>query len=216
MTRQAAESQTVRMGHPFLTFESVSSTNDVAKDEALRGAPEGLTVMAHHQERGRGRQGRLWYSPAGEGMYLSVLLRPAIPAYESNWLGIVGSLATARALEQAGLNNVTIKWPNDVLVRGLKIAGILVEPRVQADVVQFAVVGIGINVAQKPGEWTRALKSRATSCLIEGLSVSCQAMAQLTLRQLEKYYRAFKRGARQSLFREWGRRTGQAEMPILG
>jgi BirA family biotin operon repressor/biotin-[acetyl-CoA-carboxylase] ligase len=201
------------LGSPLKKCSSVSSTNDLVKAEAEQGAAEGLAVLADRQEKGRGRQGRTWLSPTGEGVYLSVLLRPGVPAGEANWLGVVGALAVASALEQAGLQAVTLKWPNDVLARGRKIAGILVEPRLHGPSVEFAVLGIGINVAQEA--WPDELNMPATSCRMEGVTISRDALAQVVLEQLDRLYSDFKGGRLESLLLEWTRRTGTSTMPVL-
>lgn len=195
--------------------ETVSSTNDVVKVEAEQGAPEGLAVLARRQEQGRGRQGRAWLSHEGQGVYLSVLLRPAIPALEANWLGMIGALAVADAVEQAGVKGVTIKWPNDVLARGRKIAGVLVEPRLRGEAVEFAVLGIGINVAQDESSWPAALRGAVTSCRLEGAAIEPRSLAALTLESLDRRYADFVSGRRQPLLREWTRRTGEAALPAL-
>lgn len=192
-----------------------TSTNDVVKEQALSGAPEGLAVLAERQEHGRGRQGRSWQSPKGSGLYLSVLLRPDIPAYEANWLGIVGALGVLSALESAGVGDLTLKWPNDVLARGLKIAGILVEPRIGDGRVEFAVLGIGVNIVWSVDDLARAGLARATSCRIEGLEITTAGLSEAILDQLDDLYRQFQRGVRQPLLLDWSRRTGRADLPVL-
>ncbi|HOW97496.1 MAG TPA: biotin--[acetyl-CoA-carboxylase] ligase [Kiritimatiellia bacterium] len=206
--------------HPPLVYtlreyDSVASTNDIAKTEAVQGAPEGLAILARRQERGRGRQGRVWLSPEGQGVYLSVLLRPAIPAYEANWLGVIGALAVAGALEQAGVGDLTLKWPNDVLARGRKIAGILVEPRIEAETVEFAVLGMGINVMQDRTEWREDLRDKVTSCRLEGVETEPRRLAGLVLESLGRVYAGFRAGRRQPLLREWSLRTGTSTLPVL-
>ena len=204
-----------RLGVPLKKYRSVSSTNDFLKAKAERGAAEGFAVLARRQKKGRGRQGRTWLSPAGEGVYLSVLLRPGIPAFEANWLGVVGALAVAGALDRAGVGDVTLKWPNDVLARGRKIAGILVEPRIHDQSVEFAVLGIGINMAQDSSAWPDELKDTATSCRLEGVTTSNDAMTSLVLDELNRIYFDFREGRRQPLLLEWSRRTGTSAMPVL-
>ncbi|MBP7829936.1 MAG: biotin--[acetyl-CoA-carboxylase] ligase [Kiritimatiellae bacterium] len=199
----------------FKEFDSVTSTNDVAKWEAEQGAPEGLAILARRQEKGRGRQGRTWLSAEGQGVYLSVLLRPAIPAYEANWLGVIGALAVAEALERAGVGSLTLKWPNDVLARGRKIAGILVEPRIEAESVEFAVIGLGINVTQDRADWPEDLRNKATSCRLEGVDTEPRRLAGLVLESLGRVYAGFRAGRRQPLLRDWSLRTGTSVMPVL-
>ena len=146
---------------PFrlLIRESVGSTNDEARALAQAGAAEGLIVLAEQQTAGRGRRGAAWFSPQGESLAFSVLLRPTEP--KSLWprLALAAGLAVAEAVESFGLK-AGIKWPNDVWIRQLKVAGILVEAGTD-----FAIVGIGINV--KTAEFPQEVAEIATSLKIE-------------------------------------------------
>jgi BirA family biotin operon repressor/biotin-[acetyl-CoA-carboxylase] ligase len=127
---------------PFrlLVKETVDSTNDEIRIRAEAGTPEGLIVLAHRQTQGRGRRGAAWFSPPGESLAFSVLIRPSEPKALWPRLALVAGLSVAEALEEH-VPLVGIKWPNDVWVRGKKIAGILVEAGKD-----FAVIGIGLNV----------------------------------------------------------------------
>lgn len=203
------------VGHPTVAFDSVTSTNDIAKDLALHGAPDGLAVVARSQTQGRGRRGRAWISLPDQAVYLSVLLRPPWKAQEATWLGVLGGIAAAEAVAEAGVPELLIKWPNDVLVRGRKIGGVLVEPRVGDDDLAFAVLGIGINVAQRPDEWPEELRAIATSCAGEGVRVERDRMIRLTLQRLDHWYRALLAGERQSLLDAWSRWSGSAQLPVL-
>jgi BirA family biotin operon repressor/biotin-[acetyl-CoA-carboxylase] ligase len=137
-------------GAPVVALESVDSTNEEVRRRAAAGAPEGLVVVADSQTAGRGRRGHTWHSPPGAGVYLSLLLRPKVPAAEAVALPLRAGLATCRALRALGLEPV-LKWPNDVLVGGRKVAGILVESVTGREgLVDVAVVGIGVNVAAHP------------------------------------------------------------------
>ena len=127
-------------------FDSVSSTNDVALQMA--DAPEGTVIVAGEQTAGKGRLGRKWSSPPGEGLYLSIILRPPLP-YNKLWqMAFVVSLAACEAIRRVSGLDARIKWPNDILVGGRKICGILIETRGHGDAETrgSAIVGIGINV----------------------------------------------------------------------
>src|SRR6266851_2317420 len=137
-----------RFGSTILRFDSVSSTNDVARELAASGKPEGLCVIAREQTAGRGRQGRSWSSPPGEGLYLSVIFRPEISAAESAVTTLAAAVAVAETLKLDFQMPVDIKWPNDVLASGRKVCGILVESAIENGRLQYAVIGIGVNVAQ--------------------------------------------------------------------
>jgi BirA family biotin operon repressor/biotin-[acetyl-CoA-carboxylase] ligase len=127
------------------------STNDDAKARARAGAPEGTLVVAARQRDGRGRFGRVWASPPG-GAYVSAILRPALPPSALGPLALVIALGVARGLERFGVPT-GLKWPNDVLAEGEKLAGILLEMAAEADTVEWLVVGCGVNVTDpaEPG-----------------------------------------------------------------
>lgn len=156
------------LGAPFHFAHSTVSTNDDAKAGARAGAPHGSLWAADAQTAGRGRQGRRWESPAGENLLFSVLLRvPCAPARVPPLSLVVGLAvrdAVARALGDD--DAVKVKWPNDVLVRGRKIAGILVESSVAGARIESLIVGIGINV--KTRAFPPELASIATSVALEG------------------------------------------------
>ena len=173
-----------RLGSTILRFDTVSSTNDVARDLAASGKPEGLCVIAREQTAGRGRQGRSWSSPPGEGLYLSLILRPEIRAAESAVITLAAAVALAETLKLDFQVSVDIKWPNDILASGRKICGILVESAIESGRLQYAVMGIGVNVAQRhfPGE----LGVTATSLSLEtGRTLSPEDLLKPLLERLE-------------------------------
>lgn len=207
--------KTKLLGHPLLSYAEVASTNDVLKELALQGAPEGTTVVAQAQSKGRGRRGRAWASVPGKGIYMSFLLRPGLPATDAGWLAILGGVAVIRALELVEVKNLALKWPNDVLAGGRKIAGILIEPRIGGGRIEFAVVGIGVNVQQRAEDWTDALKQTATSCHMEGVLVSCDHVIRAVLGELDAWYPFLKQHKTERLMEEWVKRGGKAEMPVV-
>lgn len=171
-------------GYPLRWLAQTESTNDVAREWAVAGAPAGAVVVAAHQARGRGRRERTWASPAGTGLYASFVLRPGWLAKKASNLAIVGGMAAYRALEKSGVKNLRVKWPNDILADGRKICGVLVEPRIGEGRIEFAVVGIGINVGQAAEDFPAELRERATSCGIEGVSISVDQMLSLLVESL--------------------------------
>jgi BirA family biotin operon repressor/biotin-[acetyl-CoA-carboxylase] ligase len=137
---------THRLGRPTLFFSSIGSTNDVCHEQAAAGAVEGVLVVADEQMAGRGRLDRRWWAPPGSSLLMSLLLRPPIPPTQAGQLTMCLGLAAAEAIEQmTGLRPV-LKWPNDLLLDGRKLGGMLTELRLTGERIEYAVLGIGINV----------------------------------------------------------------------
>jgi BirA family biotin operon repressor/biotin-[acetyl-CoA-carboxylase] ligase len=179
------------IGSDVLVFEQTTSTNDIVEQLARSGAREGLVVFAESQTRGRGRHGRSWASPRGKGLWFSVLLRPKLAPVAVSRLTVAASVAVARALRKCGRVDARIKWPNDVTVRGKKLAGILTEMRAEIDDVSLAILGIGIDVNCTPGDFPRAIGSTATSLQIEtGQLQDRLGLAVCALEELDYSYRA--------------------------
>ena len=140
--------RTRALGRPLRHLESVDSTNREAERWALDGAPEGAVVVAEHQGAGRGRLGRHWHDRAGESLLLSVVLRPPTPSASAPLLTFVAAVALAETCAHwVPSEQVAIKWPNDVLVGGRKVAGILLELRAEGQQVEHVVLGVGVNVS---------------------------------------------------------------------
>jgi len=176
-----------KLGSTVLRFDRVSSTNDVAKDFASSGAREGLCVIAKEQTAGRGRQGRTWSSPAGDGLYMSVVLRPAIKPSEAGMITVASAIAVAETLRLDYETDAEIKWPNDVLLRGRKICGILIESAVQDDRLDYIVLGIGVNTSQS--SFPEEVAKTATSLWLEKhRKVSPEDFAFALLPRLEHWY----------------------------
>jgi BirA family biotin operon repressor/biotin-[acetyl-CoA-carboxylase] ligase len=150
-------------GRNIHAFRTVQSTNDVAAAQAEHGAVEGTIVVADQQTKGRGRLGRTWYSPPGTGIYLSIVLRPIFPPEDAPGLSLMTALALAETLEKYCPGGVQIKWPNDVLLGGRKVAGILTELSAEKEKISHVIVGIGINVNHGVGHFPADIKNRATS-----------------------------------------------------
>ncbi len=211
---RALSAEAIRAGLPTRSIgrrvvyqTSVTSTMDVATAEARRGAPEGTIVVADHQTQGRGRFQRAWVSPPGASVYLSIVLRPAPERLLA--LGIVASLAVARAVERETGLRPSIKWPNDVEIGGRKLAGILVDSVMKDAGVEFAIVGIGLNVTLDPSRHPE-IAATATSLARElGRPADRLAVLRALLVELDALYDQTNAG--QSLVAEW-----RARLSTLG
>jgi BirA family biotin operon repressor/biotin-[acetyl-CoA-carboxylase] ligase len=183
---------TTRMGHTIHLLQTVDSTNDEAKTLAVRGALEGTMVIADAQRRGRGRMGRLWASPGGVGIYLSVILRPAIQPHDAPSLTLLGAVAVAQAIEEVAGLAAGVKWPNDLIVRGRKLGGILGEVAAETSHLHYVVLGIGINVNQTEASFEGELGHTATSLRIEtGRFVDRTVMIRSLCESLDRWYDCF-------------------------
>jgi len=144
-------------------LERVGSTNDEVRRRAERGAPEGTAVIASAQEAGRGRRGRTWHSPAALGVYLSVLVRPSQPAAAATRYTLAAGLASCLAARACGAGEAVVKWPNDVLWRGRKIAGTLAEMRTPPGETPELILGTGFNVGHAAPDFPEDLRGTAGS-----------------------------------------------------
>jgi BirA family transcriptional regulator, biotin operon repressor / biotin---[acetyl-CoA-carboxylase] ligase len=172
-------------------FTETDSTNTRAKALAASGAPEGTLVIAECQTGGRGRKGRTWFSPRGEGIYLSVILRPCISPVQAPSMTLIAGIAAAEMLaeEFPGLD-VHIKWPNDILAGRRKVAGILTEISADMDEVAFVVSGVGLNVNARV--FPSDIRDIATSIALEtGASADRAHLVRRFLESYERWYRVF-------------------------
>lgn len=155
---------------------------------AASGAAEGTAIVAREQTAGRGRQGRSWSSPPGEGLYLSLVLRPNIKPADSPVITLAAAVAVAETLTLDFSMRADIKWPNDVQARGRKICGILVESAIEGAQLQYAVMGIGVNISQS--EFPDELEQSATSLFLEaGRQIAPDDFMSPLLDRLEHWYR---------------------------
>jgi BirA family biotin operon repressor/biotin-[acetyl-CoA-carboxylase] ligase len=157
------ELRTKHIGKTIHAFRTVKSTNDLAASQADSGAPEGTIVVADQQTKGRGRLGRVWFSPPETGIYLSIILRPKFAPDQAPGLSLMTALALADSLDSLCPKTVQIKWPNDLLLGGKKVAGILTELSAERDKISHVVVGVGINVNHGVGHFPDELRTTATS-----------------------------------------------------
>ena len=183
----------ILLGNSSLTIDvrhTVTSTNDLLKQLAVDGTPEGYAIIAAHQTAGRGRFGRSFYSPDGSGLYISLLLRPKMRAEDSLFITTSAAVAVCRAIEtvSGGRLSPKIKWVNDIFVNSKKVCGILTEAAVsfESGMLDYAVLGLGINITTPEGDFPKEIKGVATSLFgdVEQDNIRNRLAAEV-LRELE-------------------------------
>lgn len=187
-------------------FESLGSTQDVAKERAAAGAPEGTVIVAGVQGRGRGRLGRHWFSPPG-GLWFSVVLRPQVAASRISGITLMAAVAVAKAIGGTTRLDAGIKWPNDILLGGRKVAGILTEASVLGYRVNFVTLGIGINANVDVDAFPHDLLMPATSLAAElDREVDLDELLTACIKALGEEYERFA-ASPPGLLEEWRRRS---------
>lgn len=172
--------------------ESVESTQKIAHHLAYENVSEGTVIIAEEQLSGRGRMDRKWHSPKYTGIWMSLILRPNIPLPKAPQLTLLAAVAIVQAIE--GLTDLSpeIKWPNDILIRGKKVTGILTELQAEADRINSIIIGIGMNVNQVEEDFPVELEKIATSLRIEqGKEISRAAMVREIFNNMEKLYNLY-------------------------
>ncbi|MBU1147591.1 MAG: biotin--[acetyl-CoA-carboxylase] ligase [Candidatus Omnitrophica bacterium] len=183
--------ETEIIGKKIYSYKEVSSTNDAAHELAASGEEEGAIVAAEYQTKGRGRLGRKWISPRGKGAYFSIILRPDILPREVSLITLISALSVAKAVRETAGLSAYIKWPNDILINGLKVCGILTELNGETDKVNFVIAGIGININTKK----ELLPDGSTSIAEERhCHVSRLEFVKAVLVNLDRYYKVFNKG----------------------
>ena len=195
------ELRTRLIGQNILYYPATSSTMDVAKQAIREGAAEGTIVIADHQTAGRGRLGREWLSPPDSSILLSIILYPKLEVLPR--LTMAACLAVAQSIEKVTGLESTIKWPNDVLIAGRKVSGILIESDVQGDTVNYAIVGIALNVNLDPSSIPEISETATSLKEVLGREVSRLQMLGSLLGEFEALYSAMRRG--EPIDREWRR-----------
>lgn len=177
------------VGRDIRVFEQTTSTNDVVEKFARDGVREGVVVFAESQTKGRGRMGRKWSSPTHKGLWFSVLLRPELRPQETTQLTVASATALRRAIESVVGLSAEIKWPNDLLIGGKKVAGILTEMSAEVDRVRHIIIGIGVDVNQDASDFPAELRGIATSLKVAaGEAISRAELATEMLRELDADY----------------------------
>ena len=192
------------IGRDIRVFQETTSTNDVVEKLARDGVKEGVAVFAESQTRGRGRMGRKWVSPPGKGLWFSVLLRPGLLPQETTRLTIASATALRRAIaEHTGLQ-AEIKWPNDLLLSGKKIAGILTELNAELDHVRYVILGVGVDVNLVTSDFPEAVRPLATSLKIaSGRAMNRPGLAVAILREFDRDYARVCSGQFVTVANEW-------------
>jgi len=189
-------------GHRLYYYPVTGSTNDDAFKLGIAGAPEGTVVVADAQTKGRGRLQRSWHSPAGSNIYTTVILRPQMDAARTPQISILAGVAVAEVLESYCPGRVKVKWPNDILIDGKKVCGILSQAKAEVNKVDFIILGIGINVNinQFPDE----ISNIATSLAMEtGKIVSRQQLIISLYENMTKWYKQLLKDGFSQIKEKW-------------
>jgi len=184
-------------------FRELFSTNDVARELALKETKEGTVIVAETQTRGRGRLGRGWISPEG-GLWFSIIMRPKVSPRDAPKLTLMMSVVVAKTISrQFGLES-EIKWPNDVLIKGKKVCGILTETSTKGDALNFVVVGVGVNTNLRLHDFPASLRGSSTT-LKEELKreINRDAFLHSLLEETEHYYQMFIQGKFNAILADW-------------
>lgn len=182
--------KTKTFGREVISYKKVDSTNDIACELAEKGMKEGTVILAEEQIKGKGRHGRSWASPSKGGIYMSCILRPRIVPNEIPRITLLAAVAVARAIREETTLEVMIKWPNDIVMDGKKLCGILTEMKAEQDSVDFVVVGIGINVntpVKQLPKGAGSIKEELRRSGREG-AISRIELVKKILEMLEKHY----------------------------
>jgi len=192
------------LGRTIHYFHTIDSTNSKAYQLALQGAEEGEVVIAESQKKGRGRLGRHWFSPSFLNLYLSIILRPKIPPQQASLITLMAAVATADAIwKYSGLLPV-IKWPNDILLGGRKVAGLLNEIHSEMDRIHFVILGIGVNLNMDGEMFPKDIRGVATSLKREmGQTISRKAFLRSLLEELEEWYGIFLKEGGAAILEAW-------------
>ena len=206
--------KTKTFGNKIYTFQTIDSTNNCAKAVANVGATEGVVVIAEEQTAGKGRLGRSWLANPEENLTFSIILRPKISPEAINLLPLYVSVAVAQAIERSTSLKVECKWPNDLLINKKKVAGILIEGSIQQSIVEYVVVGLGINVNQT--SFSNDLLQKATSLKLEtGRQVDRIELFKSILSVFESSYPASLRGGFETTIPTWLTRSTMVNKPIM-
>ena len=196
------ELKTKFIGHNILYYPVTSSTMDAAKEAVKQGAEEGTIVIADHQTAGRGRFGRQWWAPPDSSILLSIILHPELK--ELPRLGMAATLAVVQSIEQVTGLEPAIKWPNDVLIGGKKVSGILIESKIEEETVSYAILGIAVNVNLDPASIPEIAETATSLRQVLKRNVSRLEVLPALLSEFEELYSALRRG--EAIDKLWRRR----------
>ena len=188
----------------FFYYDEVESTNDEAYKLAVNGEPEGTVVTSELQLKGRGRLGRKWHSPKGKNVLASIILKPNIDIYLSTLITVIASSAVTLAIKDFTGLGACIKWPNDVMIANRKVCGILVDQKTELDRINFAVLGIGLNVNIDAEDFPEELKETSASIkTFTGTDTDRVGLFKKILLFLEERYLMLQEGRHADLIKEW-------------
>ncbi len=195
--------RTKTVGNEILFFDSINSTNTAAM-ELAGSSREGTVVIADEQTGGKGRLGRTWLSPPGKNLYMSIILKPSISPRDAAILTLMSAVACATAIKRVSSVPASIKWPNDIMVSGRKLGGILTEIKADMDRIFHAVVGIGININLDTDDMPDDINAFATSIRSEtGISHSRTLLAAEILKEMDRWYGMLMNAGKKPIMEEW-------------
>lgn len=195
------------IGRDIRVFQETTSTNDVIEKLARDGVNEGVVVFAESQTKGRGRMGRRWMSPPGKGLWFSILLRPHLRPTAITQITVIAATALVRAIRRETGLTPDIKWPNDIWMRGRKVAGVLTEMSAEMDHVKHVTLGIGLDINLEQGDLPPELQAIASSLRIEaGRKLDRPQIAATLLQELEFDYQRINHGQFEAVADEWEQR----------
>jgi len=194
------------LGKTVYCYSSVDSTNQVAKELASGGAEEGTLVVAEEQTKGRGKRGRSWESAYGRGIWASLILRPQISSFHTWKVTLGAAVSIARAIRRLTELEATLKWPNDILIRGKKVGGVLTEISTQRNQQETSplILGFGLNVTHRQEDFSEKIRRRATSLYIEsGKCVSRLTLLQAILQIMEEQFSQLQNSDHEQFLQQW-------------
>lgn len=196
--------KTQTIGHTVIFLKETNSTNDFADKLAENGCEEGTVVIADSQTAGTGRHGRIWFSPPGRNLYISVILKHPMHVPESGLLTLIAAVASCSTLNEFIPVKTFIKWPNDILCNERKLGGILTGLKSSGGLVKHAVIGIGLNINISSDELPEEIRETATSVKIEtGTALSRKNIAEKLLANMDFWYRKLISGEEKDIISAW-------------
>ncbi len=202
-------------GREILFYETVGSTNSVALNLSER-TEEGAVILSDCQEKGRGRLGRLWISPPGVNIYMSIILKPEIKPADATLITLMAGVACSIALRRVSGLDIRVKWPNDLMVADKKLGGILTELKTDGKKIAFAIVGIGINVNMDMNEFPGDIREIATSFKNEtGKTYSRENIISEILSEIDRWYLRLKKMDRETILSSWKQLTSTLGREVM-
>jgi BirA family transcriptional regulator, biotin operon repressor / biotin---[acetyl-CoA-carboxylase] ligase len=198
----------IHIGSNIIFLPETDSTNNLVKEYAKNNAQEGLVIVADSQTKGRGRTGKSWHSPPKTGIYLSILLKPNLKHDQLSLITLLAGVSAVLTINEFSLHRASLKWPNDILINGKKICGLLCEMIQKQEKSLYLVIGIGLNVNQTSEQFPEDLKKTATSLKItNGSPVNRFTVIKSFLTNLDREYHFFLNKGGHSVIKKWSLNT---------